>query len=103
EEVAPARVIEDGRRFQSMFFEGEIGELGSLAGAIDREAFRPGSNLGLQREMQVTPRLLVQPERVLHELVGQARLFADALRGDQVQQAVRLNVDTLDESLADQP
>jgi hypothetical protein len=103
EELARARPVEDGCRLQPVFLQREVRQLGGFAGTVDREALRARSDFRREREVQLPARLLVKPQRVLHELVSQARLLADAFRGEQIEQPIRPHVDALDETFAHEP
>src|SRR5207249_7191187 len=77
-------------------------ELGGLAEAVDRDAPMGGRAL-LQHAAQMLAELAVEVQRVVHELVREARLFGDPARRDQIADPVRLHVDALDAALAHEP
>ena len=94
-------VVEDRHRFEAEFLERQVRDLGGLAPPANRDALAGGRAL-LQRDAQVLAHLGEQVQRIVHELVREARLLGDAARSDQVGDAVRLHVDALDVALADQ-
>jgi hypothetical protein len=51
----------------------------------------------------VLPDLAVKVQRIVHELVGQARLLRDPARSDQVADAVRPHIHALDVALPHEP
>ena len=102
EELAAAVLIEDRDRLHAGFLQRQIGELGGLAAAVDRDALACRRAV-LHRLAQVLPHLAVEMQRVIHELVGEPRLLGDAARRDQVRDPVGLHVDALDVALVDHP
>ena len=65
----------------------QVGVFGLDGGRVEGRA-QPSSELATH--------LTVEEQRILHELVRQTRFFRDALRRNEVADAVRLDVDTLD-------
>jgi len=71
---ASGLIVEDRDRLEPAFFQREVRDLGGLAAAVDRDA-AIGGRAFLERRPQVLPDGAVEVERIVHELVGQARFF----------------------------
>ena len=80
----------------------QVGQLRRLAAAVDGQPLPVGGALTDDR-VQVAPHVLVEVQRVLHELVREPRLLGHAARRNQIGDAVRLHVHALDAALAHEP
>jgi hypothetical protein len=99
----PAVVVQNRHRFDALFLQAEIRELRRFAGAAHGDAPVSVRRERTQHLAQVHPHVAIEVQRVVHELIGEARLLGNALRRDQVEQPVGLDVDALDVALADHP
>ena len=99
--AAAALFIEDRDRFEAEFLEREIRNLGGLTASVNRHPATRGGAF-VQHGAQVLPHFAIEMQRVVDELVREARLFGNSPRCNQVAEAVRLHVHALDVAFSHQ-